>query len=45
MTSYKTGDQLITEHVNRYVTDGDVAVAGLVEVGPTSLSGHRASPT
>ena len=45
VTSYKTGDQLITEHVNRYVTDGDVAVAGLVEVGPTSLTGHRASPT
>ena len=25
--SYKTGDELITEHVNHYVTDGDVAVA------------------
>lgn len=27
--SYKTGDQLDSEHVNRYVTDGDVAVADL----------------
>ena len=45
VTSYKTGDQLITEHVNRYVTDGDVAVAGLVEVGPPSLTGQRVSPT
>ena len=24
---YKTGDQLITEHVNHYITDGEVAVA------------------
>ncbi len=45
VTSYETGDQLITEHVNRYVTDGDVAVAGLVELGPTSLTGHRVSST
>jgi LssY C-terminus len=36
VTSYKTGDQLITEHVNRYITDGDVAVAGLVEMGQPS---------
>ena len=27
VTSYKTGDRLITEHVNHYVTDGEVAVA------------------
>ena len=27
--SYRSGDQVITEHVNRYVTDGDVAVADL----------------
>ena len=27
--SYRAGDQLVTEHVNRYVTDGDVAVADL----------------
>lgn len=27
--AYQTGDQLVTEHVNRYVTDGDVAVADL----------------
>jgi len=26
---YATGDQLLTENVNHYVTDGDVAVAGL----------------
>jgi len=32
VTSYRTGDQLITEHVNRYVTDGDVAVALLADV-------------
>ncbi len=34
VTSYRTGDQLVTEHVNRYITDGDVAVATLVEMGP-----------
>jgi hypothetical protein len=27
--SYQTGDELITENVNHYVTDGDVAVADL----------------
>jgi len=27
--SYRTGEELITEHVNHYVTDGDVAVANL----------------
>jgi len=27
VTLYKTGDQLITEHVNHYITDGEVAVA------------------
>ena len=43
VTSYRTGDQLITEHVNRYITDGDVALAELVDVGPTSLTGKRAS--
>ncbi len=26
---YQTGDRLITDHVNHYVTDGDVAVASL----------------
>ena len=26
---YATGDQLLTENVNHYLTDGDVAVAGL----------------
>ena len=44
VTSYRTGDQLVTEHVNRYVTDGDVAVAALVEMGPTP-TGHRVSAT
>ena len=28
---YQTGDQLITDHVNHYVTDGDVAVAELTD--------------
>ena len=36
VTSYKTGAQLVTEHVNRYITDGDVDVAGLVEMGQPS---------
>ena len=26
---YRTGDQLLTENVNHYITDGEVAVAGL----------------
>jgi hypothetical protein len=34
VTMYRTGDQLVTEHVNRYVTDGDVAMAWLDEKGP-----------
>ena len=33
VTSYRTGDQLATESVNRYITDGDVAVATLADVG------------
>lgn len=28
---YRTGDQLLTENVNHYITDGEVAVAGLAE--------------
>ena len=36
VTSYRTGDQVITEHVNRYITDGDVAVAKLAERGPSA---------
>ncbi len=36
VTSYRTGDQLVTGHVNRYITDGDVAVADLAEKGPLS---------
>ena len=31
VTLYKTGDQLRTESVNHYITDGEVAVAELVE--------------
>jgi LssY C-terminus len=31
VTLYKAGDQLLTKHVNHYITDGEVAVAGLVE--------------
>jgi LssY C-terminus len=28
---YKTGDELLTEHVNHYITDGEVAVAQLAQ--------------
>ena len=31
VTLYKPGDRLITEHVNHYVTDGEVAMADLVD--------------
>ena len=34
--SYKTGDQIDGEQVNRYITDGDVAVAHLAAAGATS---------
>jgi len=30
VTLYQTGDQLVTQHVNHYVTDGEVAVAEIV---------------
>ena len=40
--SYKTGDQLGGDHVNRYVTDGDVAVADLGTAGPTGKGGPSA---
>jgi hypothetical protein len=30
VTLYRAGDQLITKHVNHYVTDGEVAMAQLV---------------
>ena len=33
LRSYKCGDQVVTEHVNRYVTDGDVTVADLALAG------------
>jgi hypothetical protein len=32
-TSYKAGQQLSTERVNHYVTDGEVTVANLIEAG------------
>jgi LssY C-terminus len=35
---YETGDRLITDHVNHYVTDGDVAVAELVGAKPMALA-------
>jgi hypothetical protein len=31
VTLYKTGDQLLTKNVNHYLTDGEVAIAELVE--------------
>jgi hypothetical protein len=31
LTLYKTGDQLVTKKVNHYVTDGEVAIAELVQ--------------
>jgi hypothetical protein len=31
VTLYKTGEQLLTKNVNHYVTDGEVAIAELVE--------------
>ena len=31
VTLHKTGDQLLTENVNHYITDGDIALAELVE--------------
>ncbi len=34
--SYKSGDQIVAEHVNRYITDGDVAVAPLAGSRPAS---------
>jgi len=36
VSRYQTGDRLITDHVNHYVTDGDVAVAELVEMADAS---------
>lgn len=34
--SYRPGDEVGTDRVNRYVTDGDVAVASLAEFAPPS---------
>ena len=31
VTLYKTGDQLLTKNVNHYITDGEVAIAELLE--------------
>jgi hypothetical protein len=29
--SYRSGDRLLNEHVNHYVTDGEVAVGNLTQ--------------
>jgi hypothetical protein len=29
VTSYRSGDEVGTDHVNRYIADGDVALANL----------------
>jgi hypothetical protein len=34
VTLYKAGDQLLTQHVNHYITDGEIAVAELVAMQP-----------
>ena len=34
----KTGDRIDGEHINRYITDGDVAVAELVAQLPAGVS-------
>jgi hypothetical protein len=34
VTLYKAGDQLLTQHVNHYTTDGEIAVAELVAMQP-----------
>jgi hypothetical protein len=31
---YKTGDRLLAANVNHYITDGDVAVANLIDRSP-----------
>ena len=31
---YKTGDKLLTKHVNHYITDGEIAVAELIATQP-----------
>jgi hypothetical protein len=42
---YQTGDPVITAHVNHYTTDGEVAVAGLVERESTDQTVPSASQT
>jgi LssY C-terminus len=39
---YETGDRLITDHVNHYVTDGDVAVAELADAERADLAWESA---
>jgi hypothetical protein len=34
VTLYKAGDQLLTKHVNHYITDGEIAVAELIAMQP-----------
>jgi hypothetical protein len=45
VSRYETGDRLVTQNVNHYVTDGDVAVAELVDTERADLvrssSGNR----
>jgi hypothetical protein len=38
VTLYQTGDQLVTAHVNHYVTDGEVAVAEIVDAAPSDAA-------
>jgi LssY C-terminus len=42
VTLYRTGDRLITDHqVNHYITDGEIAFAGLVEGAATQANEQR----
>jgi hypothetical protein len=42
VTSYRSGDEVGTDRVNRYITDGDLSVASLA-VGVEALSGAAAA--
>ena len=46
VTLYQTGDRVITDHqVNHYVTDGEIAIAGLAEgVATQAVEQHQAAP-
>ena len=43
ITSYVSGQQLITEHVNHYITDGEVTVATLID--GNTIAAASAGPT